>query len=119
VLLIKTVRFPDRRGWLSVTYNQKACAEASMSRRFCLENYSLSHIVGTVRGLHYQRPPKSQSKLIHVVTGRILDIALDLRKGSGRHADAELSAENGWQRCIRQSFAHGFITRAPDMIVGY
>jgi dTDP-4-dehydrorhamnose 3,5-epimerase len=122
VLLIETARFPDARGWFSVTYNQKAYAEAGMALQFCQENYSLSCAVGTVRGLHYQRPPRSQAKLVHVLTGRILDVALDLRKGSrtfGRHVAVELSAESGWQLYIPQGFAHGFITRAANTIVGY
>jgi dTDP-4-dehydrorhamnose 3,5-epimerase len=122
VLLIETECYSDERGWFSVTYNQKAYAEAGVTLHFCQENYSLSRAVGTVRGLHYQRPPKSQAKLIHVLSGRILDVALDLRKGSptfSRHVAVELSAENRWQLYIPRGFAHGFITRAPDTIVGY
>lgn len=122
VLLIETVRFPDERGWFSVTYNQKIYADAGMPPQFCQENFSLSRTVGTVRGLHYQRPPKSQAKLVQVLAGRILDVALDLRKGSptfGRHVAVELSAANGRQLYIPRGFAHGFITRAPDTIVEY
>ncbi len=122
VLLIETMRYPDERGWFGVTYNQKTYAEAGIPVPFCQENYSLSRAVGTVRGLHYQRPPKTQAKLVYVLTGRILDVALDLRKGSltfGRHVAVELSAENGRQLYIPRGFAHGFITRAPDTIVGY
>ena len=122
VLLIKTLRFPDERGWFSVTYNQKAYAEAGLPHTFCQENYSLSRAVGTVRGLHYQKPPKSQAKLIHVLSGRVLDVAVDLRKDSptfGRHVAVELSAENGWQLFVPRGFAHGFITRVPDTVVAY
>ena len=122
VLLIEAVRYPDERGWFSVTYNQEAHAEAGILFPFCQENHALSRAVGTVRGLHYQRSPKSQAKLIHVLSGRILDVAVDLRKHSatfGRHVAVELSAENGWQLYIPRGFAHGYMTRAPDTIIGY
>src|SRR6516165_4820440 len=122
VLLIQGVRYSDERGWFSVTYNQKAYSDVGIIAKFCQENLSLSRDVFTVRGLHYQRPPKTQAKLIHVLSGRILDVAVDLRKDSatfGHHVAVELSAENGNQLYIPQGFAHGFITRAPDTLVGY
>ena len=122
VLLIQGVRYSDERGWFSVTYNQKAYSDVGIIAKFCQENLSLSRVVFTVRGLHYQRPPKTQAKLIHVLSGRILDVAVDLRKDSatfGHHVAVELSAENGNQLYIPQGFAHGFITRAPDTLVGY
>lgn len=122
VLLIEPARFLDERGWFSVTFNQKAYAEAGMPATYCQENVSLSRAAGTVRGLHYQRPPKAQAKLLQVLTGRILDVAVDLRKGSrtyGRYVAAELSAENGLQLFVPRGFAHGFITRARDTKIGY
>ena len=122
VLLIQGVRYSDERGWFSVTYNQKAYSDVGIIAKFCQENLSLSRVVFTVRGLHYQRPPKTQAKLIHVLSGRILDVAVDLRKDSatfGHHVAVELSAENGNQLYIPQGFAHGFMTRAPDTLVGY
>ncbi len=122
VLLIEPKRFPDERGWFSVAYNQKVYADAGMPSAFCQENVSLSRAVGTVRGLHFQRPPKAQAKLVQVLVGRILDVALDLRAGSltfGRHLAVELSAENGRQLFIPRGFAHGFITRVPDTMIGY
>ena len=122
LLLIQTVRFPDERGWFSVTYNEKAYAEAGLPHRFCQENHSLSRTAGTVRGLHYQKPPKAQAKLVQVLSGRVLDVAVDLRKHSptfGRHVAVELSAENGRQLFIPRGFAHGFMTRVPDTIVAY
>jgi dTDP-4-dehydrorhamnose 3,5-epimerase len=122
MLLIDTVRYPDERGWFSVTYNQETYAKAGMPVSFCQENQSLSRAVGTVRGLHYQMPPKSQAKLVRVLTGRILDVAVDLRKGSqtfGHHVVVELSAENGRQLYIPRGFAHGFITRDQDVMIGY
>ena len=122
VLLIGITRHLDERGWFSVTYNQKAYAEIGIAAQFCQENLALSRAVGTLRGLHYQRPPKTQAKLIYVLIGRILDVALDLRRGSptfGRHVTVELSAESGCQVYIPRGFAHGYITRAPDTIIGY
>jgi dTDP-4-dehydrorhamnose 3,5-epimerase len=122
VLLIGITRQLDERGWFSVTYNQKAYAEIGIAAPFCQENLALSRAVGTLRGLHYQRPPKTQAKLIYVLIGRILDVALDLRRGSptfGRHVTVELSAESGCQVYIPRGFAHGYITRAPDTIIGY
>ena len=122
VLLIQTVRFPDERGWFSVTYNQQVYAEAGLPQAFCQENHSLSRAVGTLRGLHYQKPPKTQAKLVQVLSGRILDVAVDLRKDSptfGQHVAVELSADDGRQLFVPRGFAHGFITRAPDTIVAY
>ena len=122
VLLIGTTRYSDERGWFSVTYNQKAFAEIGIAAQFCQENLALSRGVGTLRGLHYQRLPKSQAKLIYVLIGRILDVALDLRRGSptfGRHVTVELCAESGCQVYIPRGFAHGYITLAPYTIVGY
>jgi dTDP-4-dehydrorhamnose 3,5-epimerase len=122
VLLIETVRYPDERGWFTVTYNQKDYTEAGMPLLSCQENQSFSRAVGTVRGLHYQIPPKTQAKLVQVLTGRILDVALDMRRDSqtfGRHVAVELSAENGRQLFIPRGFAHGFITRVPDTTIGY
>jgi dTDP-4-dehydrorhamnose 3,5-epimerase len=114
VLPIETERYCDERGWFSVTYNQKACAEAGVT--LCQENYSLSRAVGTVRGLHYQRPPKSQAKLIHVQSGRILDVALDLRKARQRSvAMLPLSCRPK----TGGSFIFRAVLHAPDTIIGY
>ncbi len=105
-----------------MAYNKKAYAEAGISLDLCQDNHSFSRAVGTLRGLHFQRPPKAQTKLVQVLTGRILDVAVDLRKGSatfGRHVAVELSAENGRQLYIPRGFAHGFITRCADTMIGY
>jgi dTDP-4-dehydrorhamnose 3,5-epimerase len=121
VLLIESARYPDERGWFSVTYNQKSYSEAGLPP-FCQENHSMSRAVGTVRGLHYQKSPKSQAKLVHVLSGRIVDVAVDMRKGSptfGRHVAVELSAENGRQLFVPRGFAHGYMTHVPDTVVGY
>lgn len=122
VKLIVAKRFGDHRGFFSEVYNSKAFAEAGITASFVQDNHSLSLEKGTIRGLHFQSPPHAQSKLVRVVRGRILDIALDLRLASptyGRHAMAELSAENWTQLFVPEGFAHGFCTLERDTEVHY
>ena len=121
-LLVKVRRFEDARGFFSETYNARAFAEAGIRPVFVQDNHSLSREKGTVRGLHFQRPPHAQDKLIRVVRGRILDVAVDLRRGSptyGRHVAVELEGTDGRQLYIPAGFAHGFCTLAPDTEVFY
>lgn len=122
VLLIRPRRFGDDRGWFEETWNQKKLEQAGLDIRFVQDNQSLSRAVGTVRGLHFQAPPFAQAKLVRVAQGRVLDVAVDIRKGSptyGRWVSAELSAENGAQLFVPRGFAHAFITREPDTVVCY
>ena len=122
VLLIKPKRFGDERGFFMETYNQAVLAEAGYEGVFVQDNHSMSAARGTVRGLHYQAPPCAQDKLIRVVRGAILDVAVDIRRGSptfGRHVAAELSAANGHQLLVSAGFAHGFQTLEPDTEVLY
>jgi dTDP-4-dehydrorhamnose 3,5-epimerase len=121
-LAIVPRRFDDGRGWFSETFNEGRLHDLGITRHFVQDNQSNSNQAGTVRGFHFQRPPSAQAKLIRVVHGKILDIAVDIRRGSpsfGRHVSLELSAENGRQLYIPEGFAHGFITLAPDVIVFY
>ena len=122
VLLIATVRHEDARGFFAETYNARSFEAASLPNRFVQDNVSRSARFGTVRALHFQRPPMSQAKLVRVVRGRILDVAVDLRLGSptfGRHVAVELTAARGEQLFVPHGFAHGFCTLEPDTEVFY
>ena len=113
VLVVTPQRFGDARGFFSETYRKSALAEAGFDGEFVQDNHSLSERRGTVRGLHFQRAPHAQDKLVRVTRGAILDVAVDLRPGSGdygRHVAVELSANNGRQLLVPRGFAHGFQT---------
>jgi len=121
-LLLSVRAFRDARGCFVETYSRRDFAALGITEEFVQDNQSLSVAVGTVRGLHFQVPPVPQAKLLRVVRGRVLDVAVDLRAGSptfGRHVAAELSAENGLMLYIPVGFAHGFVTREPDTEVAY
>ena len=117
VLEITPRRFGDHRGYFSETWNRRALAEAGVDIDFVQDNHSLSAAQGTLRGLHFQSPPAAQDKLVRVVSGAVLDVAVDIRKGSPRYGQwvgVELSAENGKQLFIPKGFLHGFVTLLPD-----
>ena len=122
VLIVTPRRFGDDRGWFSETWNRRAFAAAGIEADFVQDNQSFSRPAGTVRGLHFQRPPAAQAKLVRVLRGAILDVAVDIRRGSptwGRWVGVELSAGNGRQLFIPHGFLHGFVTRAPETEVAY
>lgn len=122
VLIIKPRRFGDHRGFFSETWNRAAFREAGIDLDFVQDNHSLSAERGTLRGLHFQTPPHAQDKLVRVVRGAILDVAVDIRAGSptyGRWVAAEISAEAWNQILVPKGFAHGFCTLTPDTEVIY
>jgi dTDP-4-dehydrorhamnose 3,5-epimerase len=116
-------RFEDERGYFSETFNSVTFKAATgLETIFVQDNQSLSRNPGTLRGLHCQRPPYAQAKLIRVTRGRIFDVAVDIRKASptfGQWAATELSAENGAQLFIPRGFLHGFCTLEANTEVQY
>lgn len=122
LMLIEPPRFEDARGYLSVTYDKARLAAHGIELDVVQDNQSLSRVPGTLRGLHFQTPPYAQPKLLRVLRGRIIDVAVDIRRGSptyGHHVTAELDAGRGQQIWIPAGFAHGFMTLEPDTLVHY
>lgn len=122
VVIVTPQRFGDDRGWFVETFNAARMAAAGISVGFVQDNHSMSARVGTLRGLHYQKPPHAQDKLVRCSRGAIFDVAVDIRVGSptyGQWVGAELSAENGRQLLVPKGFLHGFVTRVADTEVQY
>ncbi len=122
VKLIRTPRFSDARGYFCETFQRADFAARGLDNDFVQDNQSRSDRSGTVRGLHFQRPPFAQTKLVRVLRGRIFDVAVDLRRSSpsfGRHVAVELSSEGDEQLLVPAGFAHGFCTLEPDTVVFY
>lgn len=122
LLLIEPVWRSDPRGTFCETFREDLFAKAAGSIRFVQDNQSLSLQTGTIRGLHYQKSPHGQGKLVRVLRGAILDVAVDARPGSrtfGKHAAVELSQDNGRQLFIPDGFLYGFCTLMPMTEVFY
>lgn len=120
VILTPTV-FEDERGYFMESFNQQKLTEAGIPIVFVQDNQSFSK-KGTLRGLHYQNPPFAQTKLVRVLEGEILDVAVDLRKNSptyGQHFTIKLNAENKKQLLVPQGFAHGFSVLSETAVVLY
>jgi dTDP-4-dehydrorhamnose 3,5-epimerase len=122
VKIITPKKHGDERGFFSEVYNLSTWEKAGLHYRFVQDNHSLSTNVGVIRGLHFQTEPVAQDKLVRVVRGRILDVAVDLRRSSptfGRHVAVELSADDWRQLLVPIGFAHGFCVLEPNTEVLY
>ena len=122
LVLIKTLRHGDHRGFFSEIYNRRQYTENGIDVEFVQDNHSLSHAVATLRGLHFQAPPAAQGKLVRCGRGAIFDVAVDIRRGSptyGHWKGFELTAENGYQLYVPVGFAHGFVTLERDSEIVY
>lgn len=121
VVIIEPRVFGDSRGYFFEAFSEREFCEKVADVSFVQDNESKS-VYGVVRGLHYQREPYSQSKLVRCVKGRVLDVAVDIRKGSptyGRHVAVELSDENHRMLFIPQGFAHGFSVLSEEAVFQY
>lgn len=121
VVIIEPRIFKDARGYFFESYSQREFEEKVGKVDFCQDNESMSSY-GVMRGLHFQRPPFTQSKLVRCVKGRVLDVAVDIRKGSptyGKHVAVELSEDNHRQFFIPKGFAHGFAVLSDVAVFQY
>src|SRR5262245_9067224 len=120
--LIAPKRHVDARGWFGEIFHEQRLRNIGITWRFVQDNQSSSKRAGTLRGLHFQLPPAAQAKLVSVLRGRVLDVAVDVRRGSpayGKHIATELSAESGHQLYIPIGFAHGFLILEDDVVIMY
>ncbi len=118
VIIIEPDVFGDHRGWFMESWSKKKYEEIGINVEFVQDNQSFTAKKGTLRGLHFQMAPMAQSKLVRVVSGAVLDVAVDLRKGSPTYLKwvaVELSSENKRQFFIPQGFAHGFLTLTDNV----
>lgn len=122
VLILTPRRFGDARGWFCETWNAAQMEEAGLTMQWVQDNHSFSAAKGTLRGLHFQSPPRAQDKLVRCSRGAILDVVVDIRQGSPtfmRWLGVELSAGNGRQLLAPKGFLHGFLTLTDDAEVQY
>ena len=120
LLVIEPRVFEDSRGFFFESYNERALKENGIDIRFVQDNQS-SSCYGVIRGLHYQLPPHAQTKFVRVLEGTVLDVVVDIRKGSPTYGEAfsiELSADNKKQLFVPAGFAHGFSTLDPTVALG-
>ena len=122
LVLIRPNRFVDHRGYFGETYSRRDYTDMGIDVEFVQDNQSLSRVVGTLRGLHFQGPPHAQGKLVRCGRGAIFDVVVDIRRGSstyGHWEGYELTADNGYQLYVPVGFAHGFVTIQPDSEIIY
>ncbi|NNU81996.1 dTDP-4-dehydrorhamnose 3,5-epimerase [Halovulum dunhuangense] len=122
LLVIEPRRFVDDRGYFEETWSAGDFAKAGIGVTFVQDNHSMSLAPGTLRGLHFQAPPRAQAKLVRCVRGAVFDVAVDIRRGSptyGHWHGIELAPGNGRKFFIPEGFLHGFITLEPNSEVEY
>jgi dTDP-4-dehydrorhamnose 3,5-epimerase len=121
LLIIKPNVFEDERGYFFESFNREVFLKHGLDLHFVQDNESKSK-KGVLRGMHFQNPPFAQGKLVRVVRGAVLDVAVDIRKGSptyGKWHSVEISGENKWMYWIPAGFAHGFLTLQDDTVFFY
>ena len=122
VLLITPKRHGDARGWFAETWSERSLAGSVAETRFVQDNQAFNARTGTLRGLHFQRAPHAQGKLVRALKGSIFDVAVDIRPGSatyGQWVGASLTAAGGEQLWVPRGFAHGYVTTADDTEIFY
>ena len=120
-LIIEPKVFGDSRGYFFESWNKQALLDAGLACDFIQDNESRSHY-GVLRGLHFQAAPYTQAKLVRVIVGTVLDVIVDIRRGSptfGKHIGVELSGENKRQLFVPRGFAHGFVVLSDDVLFAY
>ena len=118
VCIVEPQVFGDHRGYFMETYSTKTFADIGITNEFVQDNQSFTAQKGTLRGIHFQNAPMAQAKLVRVTKGAVLDVAVDLRKGSPTYkqwVSVELSAENKRMLFIPRGFGHGFVTLTDDV----
>jgi dTDP-4-dehydrorhamnose 3,5-epimerase len=121
LIIIKPRVFEDERGYFFESYNKSTFAAAGLNMEFLQDNQSLSQ-KGVLRGLHFQNPPHAQGKLVRVINGAVLDVAVDIRSHSptyGQWRSVELTEKNKWMFYVPPGFAHGFLTLQNNTIFSY
>lgn len=122
VYIIESDCYGDNRGWFMETYNAEKFKQMGITDTFVQDNMSFSASKGTLRGLHYQKEPYCQSKLVRCTKGKVIDVAVDIRKGSptyGEYVTCELTTENKRMFYIPHGMAHGFLTLTDDVEFQY
>lgn len=121
LFVLKPRVFEDVRGYFFESYNRQVLTEAGLNLDFVQDNQSLSH-KNVLRGMHFQVPPHAQGKLVRVIAGSVLDVAVDIRKASGTYGKwfgLELNEQNKWMMYIPPGFAHGFLTLRDHTVFSY
>ncbi len=121
LLIVHPRVFEDERGYFYESYNKRTFHEHGLEYNFVQDNEALSSY-GVLRGLHFQKDPYAQAKLVRVTEGKVLDVAVDLRRGSptyGQHRSVELSEENKWQLMVPRGFAHGYVVLSERAVFCY